>query len=143
MNTKALLICALAVVFCCAVQGSAQVRRTFTKIETINFGAGGSVSITGAPKGSIRVIGFSKNEVEITAEITIDAPSQGDLDKLSEISGFVVDEGTALLNIVTVGPHNKFLTKKLPKSFPKDKVDGNKSGRQNNYMNCHHMGMTV
>src|SRR5258708_37331881 len=96
------------------------IKRTITKTDRFDFGAGGTVAITGAPKGAIRVAGTSRNEIEITAEIEIQAANEADLAKLAEVTGFVTDEGGVRTGIISIGSHNKFGQKKLAKNFPKD-----------------------
>lgn len=100
-------------------QTPAMLKRTITKTDKFDFGAGGTVSITGAPAGSIRVIGSQKNEIEITAEIELQAPTEADLAALAEVSGYVTEESPARTGIITIGTHNKLGQKKLPKKFPK------------------------
>ncbi len=95
-------------------------KRTIIKTDKFDFGSGGTVAITGAPKGSIRVAGTAKNEVEITAEIEIQAVSDSDLAKLAEVTGFVTDESAVRTGIISIGSHNNFGQKKLAKNFPKN-----------------------
>jgi hypothetical protein len=94
-------------------------QRTITKTDKFDFGSGGTVSIAGAPIGSIEVIGSTANEVEITAEILLQAGSEADLKTLAASTGFLTDESALRAGIITVGNHNKFGLKKLPKNFPK------------------------
>ena len=96
------------------------VKRTTTKTDRFDFGSGGSIVITGAPNGSIRVVGSAKNEIGITAEIEVQAANEADLAKLAEVTGFVTDESAIRTSVITVGVHNKFGLKKLPKNFPKN-----------------------
>ncbi len=111
----------VAVFFASAgAQAPASVKRTITKTERFDFGAGGSIVITGAPKGSVTVVGSAKNEIEIVAEIELEAGNEADLSKLAEITGFITDESSIRTSIITVGNHNKFGLKKLPKNFPKN-----------------------
>src|SRR5258708_31990766 len=67
-------------------------KRTTTKTDKIDFGSGGTVAIVGAPNGSIRVEGWTKNEVEISAEIELQAETEADLAKLSEVTGYITEE---------------------------------------------------
>ena len=83
MIKQNLILVCLSTVFLAVIAGvvSAQnVKRTTTKTDRFDFGAGGTVSIIGAPAGSITVVGSSKNEIEITAQIEIQAGSEADLD---------------------------------------------------------------
>ena len=95
-------------------------KRTITKTDRFDFGAGGTVSVTGAPMGSIRVVASQKNEIEITAAIELQAPTEADLAKLAEVTGFITDESRGRTSVVTVGTHNKMGLKRLPKKFPKN-----------------------
>ncbi|MEO6655252.1 MAG: hypothetical protein ABIO36_04150, partial [Pyrinomonadaceae bacterium] len=94
-------------------------KRTTVKTDRFDLGSGGTIAITGAPNGSIRVTGTSKNEIDITAEIEIQAGSEADLAKLAEVTGFGTDESVIRTSVISVGVHNKFGLKKLPKNFPK------------------------
>jgi len=102
-----------------AAQTPQLLTRTTTKTDRFDFGAGGSIVITGAPNGSIKIIGSAKNEVEITAEIEVQAATEADVAKLADVTGFITDESSIRTSIITVGIHNKFGLKKLPKNFPK------------------------
>ena len=56
------------------------IKRTAYKTDRFDFGVGGTVSISGAPNGSIRVEGWNNNEIEISAEIELNAATEADLD---------------------------------------------------------------
>lgn len=96
------------------------VKRTTYKTETAELGAGGTVTITGAPNGSITIEGWSKNEVEISAEIELQGANEADLAEIAKVSGFLVDQSFGHIRIMSVGTHDKEYLKKSPKSFPKD-----------------------
>ena len=96
------------------------VKRTITKTDRFDFGAGGTVAITGAPNGSIRVVGGSKNEIEITAEIGLQAANEADLDRLAAVTGFLTTETVGRTGIISFGTYNKLGDKKLWKKFPKN-----------------------
>jgi hypothetical protein len=95
------------------------VKRTTTKTDRFDFGSGGTIVINGAPNGSITVLGQSKNEIEITAEMEFQASSDADAAKLAEVTGFITDESAIKVSVMSIGNHNKFGLKKLPKDFPK------------------------
>jgi len=118
------LITCLVAVFAAAALAQtpapAQVVRTITKTDKFDFSSGGSIIVNGAPNGSISITGTSKNEVEIVAEIELHAASEADLAKLAEVTGFITDESPIRTSVITVGVHNKFGLKKLPKAFPKN-----------------------
>ncbi|QQS42618.1 MAG: hypothetical protein IPM63_06705 [Acidobacteriota bacterium] len=100
-------------------QSPNKLKRTTYKTETIESGVGGTVSIIGSPFGSIRVEGWSKNEVEISAEIEVTAANEADLAELAKVTGFMIDEGLTKISVITVGPHDKKYLKKAFKDFPK------------------------
>jgi hypothetical protein len=116
-----LLLISLTV--CCvfaSAQSSPQVKKTITKTDRLDFGAGGTIAVTGAPIGSIKIVGSAKNEIEIVAQIEVQAGSEADALKLAESSGFLLDESRIRASIMSVGVHNKFGAKKLPKEARKD-----------------------
>lgn len=96
------------------------VKRTTTKTDRFDFGSGGTIVITGAPTGSIKIVGSQKNEVEVTAEIEVQAASEAEVAKLAEVTGFASDETAIRASVMSVGSHNKFGLKKLPKNFAKN-----------------------
>jgi hypothetical protein len=95
-------------------------KRTTYKTEKVDFGAGGTVSIVGAPAGSIEIEGWQKNEVEISAEIEVQAESENDLAQLTAVNGFTFDQTLGHLSIVSVGTHDKDYMKRAAKKFPKN-----------------------
>jgi hypothetical protein len=120
-KTRFVWLVALAMALC--VSGiSAQVTRTLTKSDRFDFGAGGTVAVTGAPQGSIHITGSKTNEIEITAQIQLNAPTEADLSKLAEITGFVLDESIAKVTILSFGTHSKQLLKKSGKKVPKNLI---------------------
>lgn len=98
---------------------SAQLKRTTVKTDKLDFGAGGTVTIQGSPKGSIKVEGWAQREVEITAEITVEAATDADLERLSKVTGFQLDESTGRVGIISLGAHDKKYVKAVDKKFPK------------------------
>ena len=96
------------------------IKRSVTKTDSFEFGAGGTVSVTGAPNGSIRVTGTNKNEIEITAVIELQAANEADLNRLVQVTGFITDETTARTGIISLGTFKKMGDKKLWKKFPKN-----------------------
>lgn len=94
-------------------------KRTKVKSEIIDFGAGGTISIVGAPVGSVEIEGWNKNQVEISAEIEVIAENEADLARLAEVCGYAVEDGLGHLRIHSVGTHDKKYLKKIDKKFPK------------------------
>jgi DUF4097 and DUF4098 domain-containing protein YvlB len=95
-------------------------KRTTYKTENIDFGAGGTLSVVGAPNGSITIEGWQKNEVEITADIEVQAETESDLALLAQVNTFVLDEGFGHITIQSVGAHDKKYLKSVAKKFPKN-----------------------
>lgn len=77
------------------------------------------MTIIGAPKGSVSVEGWSRNEVEVVADIELKAETEADLDRLAAVNNFVFDEDTNHLSILSTGTHDRRFMKKAAKNFPK------------------------
>jgi hypothetical protein len=95
------------------------VARTISRHENHRLPYGGTVTILGAPTGSITIEGWDKSEFELTAEIELHAPTDADLDLLARINTFAVDVDTNHIRIVTSGTHDKKFMKPIAKTFPK------------------------
>lgn len=95
-------------------------KRTTYKTEKFDFGAGGTVSIAGAPAGSITVEGWQKNEVEITAEVEVQAANESDLALLAQVNTFVIDDNFGHISVNSVGTYDKSYMKRASKKFPKN-----------------------
>ena len=93
-------------------------KRTATRTETRRLGYGGTVTILGAPKGSVKVEGWSRNEVALTAELEWQAETEADLDLLAPLNNFAFDDDTDHIRILTTGTHDRAFMKKI-KNFPK------------------------
>lgn len=118
MKTRFFAIALVGVLACLSLSAQS-VKRTISKSERLDFGPGGTISILGAPSGSIKITGTNKREVEITAEIELNAPTESDLARLAEVTTFVVDDSPINASIVSVGTHNKLGDKKFWKKFPR------------------------
>lgn len=94
-------------------------KRTTTKTDKLDFGAGGTLVVMGAPKGSIKIEGWTNREVEITAEIMVEGATEADLDHLSKVIGFSLEESTGRTGIISVGTNDKKYLKRVDKNFPK------------------------
>ena len=95
-------------------------KRTTTKTDRFDFGAGGTLSVTGAPVGSIKVEGWKSREIEITAEIEVQANSEADLASLSAVTTFVLEESLGRTGVISVGPNDKKYIKQLGKKLAKN-----------------------
>jgi hypothetical protein len=94
-------------------------KRTATRHETCRFGYGGTITILAAPKGSVKVEGWSRNEVDLTADLEWQAPSEDDLNLLAPVNNFAFDDDTNHVRILTTGTHDRAFMKKAAKNFPK------------------------
>jgi len=102
-----LLLAALTIT--AAAQTSALLKRTTMKTESVDFGAGGTVTVTGAPLGSITITGGQSNKVEISAEIEVQAGTEADLALLASVSGYGVETNMGHTTITSVPPTKQAL----------------------------------
>lgn len=100
-------------------QASPLLKRTIYKTDKLDFGSGGTLSVIGAPTGSIRIEGWTNNEIEISATIEVQAANEADLAKLSSVTGFGLEESMGRTGVVTLGPHEKRTAKQLGKKVSK------------------------
>lgn len=98
------------------------IKRVTYKTDKFDFGAGGTLAVAGAPNGSIRVEGWDSNEIQIDAEIEINAPTEADLDLLAKVTGFVLEETLGKTGITSIGTHDSKYLKKAAKKFPKELI---------------------
>ena len=117
MKKLNLLIIAILIL---TFSASAQLKRSTIKTDKLDFGSGGTITIQGAPKGSITVEGWSKNEIEISAEIIVEAATDADLERMSKVTGFQLDESTGRVGIISLGTHDKKYVKSVDKKFPRE-----------------------
>jgi len=94
--------------------------RTATRREVGRFAYGGTVTLIGAPRGAVTVEGWSRNEVEVVAEIELKAETEADLDRLAAVNNFSFDEDTNHISILTIGTHDRAYMKRTAKNFPKN-----------------------
>lgn len=93
--------------------------RSTRRRESSRFSYGGTVTLIGAPRGSVTVEGWNRNEVEVIADIEWKAETEADLDQLAKVNNFVLDEDLNHISILTVGTHDRAYMKKSAKNFPK------------------------
>ncbi len=96
------------------------IKRTTTRREVRRLGYGGSVTVLGAPEGSITVEGWSRPEVEITAEVEQSADTEENLSRLAAVNTFLVDEDLNHLRVLTVGLHDRKYAKRAARDLPKN-----------------------
>jgi hypothetical protein len=96
-----------------------QLVRTTTRHELRRFAYGGTLTVIGAPEGSITIEGWPGSEVDISAEIQLRADTEADLDLLAAVNTFVLVEDTNHLQVLSTGTHDKAFMRKVAKKFPK------------------------
>jgi hypothetical protein len=96
--------------------------RTITRHESRRFLYAGTVTVTGAPNGSVTIEGWQRNEVEVSAEIELHAATEADLSRLATVNNFVIDEDSNHLRIITTGTHDRAFMKRAAKDFPKSLI---------------------
>ena len=97
-------------------------KRTVTRHESRRFFYAGTVTVAGAPNGSVTIEGWQRNEVEISAEIELQAPTEDDLSRLAAVNNFVIDEDANHLRVITTGTHDRTFMKRAAKDFPKSLI---------------------
>ncbi|MGB9178063.1 MAG: hypothetical protein WCB68_02360, partial [Pyrinomonadaceae bacterium] len=93
--------------------------RTTTRHETRRLGYGSTLTIIGAPVGSVTIEGWQRSEVDITADIELRADTEEDLTRLAALNSFVIDEDFNHLRVLTTGTHDKTFMRRNAKDFPK------------------------
>lgn len=94
--------------------------RAITRHEAHRLPYGGTLSIVGAPVGSITIEGWNRNEIDVAAEIELHGPTNGDLDLLATVNNFAVDVDTNHVRILTTGTHDKKYMRQVARKFPKN-----------------------
>jgi hypothetical protein len=98
---------------------SPELVRTTIKHDQHRFAYGGTLTVVGAPNGSITIEGWPRSEIDISAEIQLRADSEADLDRLAAVNGFIVDEDSNHVRVLSTGTHDKEFMKRVAKKFPK------------------------
>jgi hypothetical protein len=141
MKNRLSLLCSLALIACSLVASPAQQKekkmdaaaqqqssaassqgtltRTTSRHETRRMGYGGALTIVGAPAGSITIEGWSRNEVDITAEIEQRADTEEELTQLAAVNSFMIDDTPNHVRVITTGTHDKAFMRRAAKNFPK------------------------
>ena len=94
--------------------------RTVIRREAATLGYGGTVTLVGAPAGAISIEGWARSEVELTAEIELRGITEEDIDRLALVNGFVFEQGSNHIRILSVGTHDKTYMRRIAKAFPKN-----------------------
>src|SRR5215212_917681 len=95
-------------------------KRTTTRRELKRLGYGGSVTIYGAPEGSVTVEAWQRSEVEVTAEAEQSADTEENLTRLAALNTFNVDEDVNHVRVLTVGLHDRKYAKRAARGLPKN-----------------------
>ena len=94
--------------------------RSTRRRESSRFSYGGTVTLIGAPRGSVTIEGWNRNEVEVVADVELKAETEADLDQLAKVNTFVFDVDSNHISILTVGTHDRaYMKKSAAKNFPK------------------------
>src|SRR5437868_7869287 len=93
--------------------------RTTSRHESRRFGYGSTLTIIGAPEGSITIEAWPKSEIDINADVELHAATEADLALLSTVNSFTLDEDANHIRILTTGTHDKAFMKRFAKKFPK------------------------
>jgi hypothetical protein len=96
-----------------------QLVRTTNKHEVRRFPYGSTLTVIGAPAGSITIEGWPRSEVDISAEIQLRANTEAELDQLAAVNTFGLDEDMNHIRILTTGTHDKAFMRLAAKKFPK------------------------
>ena len=94
-------------------------KRTITRHENARLLFGGTLTVSGAPAGSITIEGWNRSELEVEASIELQAPTAADLDLLASANTFIIDADVNHMRILTSGTHDRVFMKKTFKNFPK------------------------
>jgi hypothetical protein len=101
------------------LQSVPALKRTTSRHEVRRFAYGSSLTIIGAPAGSITIEAWPKAEVDITADIELYANSEEELALLAAVNSFTIDDDANHLRILTTGTHDKAFMRRAAKKFPK------------------------
>ena len=93
--------------------------RTTTRHEVRRLAYGSTVTLLGAPVGSITIEAWTRPEVDITADIELHADTEEDLTRLAAVNSFFIDDEPNHLRILTTGMHDKVFMRRTAKDFPK------------------------
>ncbi|HJU53704.1 MAG TPA: hypothetical protein VJ715_03995 [Pyrinomonadaceae bacterium] len=94
-------------------------KRATSRHEVRRFNYGSTLTLVGAPAGSITIEAWPKSEVEITADLELYANTEEELALLATVNTFTIDEDINHLRILTTGMHDKSYMKRVAKKFPK------------------------
>lgn len=93
--------------------------RTTTRHELRRFNYGSTLTVYGAPQGSITIEAWPQSNIDITADIELRADTEEELTQLAAVNGFLIDDDSNHLTIVTTGTHDRKFMKRAARNFPK------------------------
>lgn len=93
--------------------------RATSRHEVRRFSYGSTLTLVGAPAGTITIESWPKSEVDITAELELYANTEEDLALLAAVNTFTIDEDINHLRVITTGTHDRAYMKRVAKKFPK------------------------
>ena len=93
--------------------------RATSRHEVRRFNYGSTLTIVGAPAGTITIESWPKSEVDITAELEHYANTEDELSLLAAVNTFTIDEDINHLRVITTGTHDRAYMKRVAKKFPK------------------------
>ena len=93
--------------------------RTTSRHESRRFGYGSTLTIIGAPEGSITIEAWPKSEIDINADVELHAATEADLALLATVNNFTIDEDANHIRILATGTHDKAFMRRFAKKFPK------------------------
>lgn len=93
-------------------------KQTTTRVETKKLGYGGTVTLVGAPQGSITIEGWANSQVEVTADIELQAETEEDLARLATVNNFLVASDPNHVRVLTTGTHDRKTMRRI-KDFPR------------------------
>ena len=92
--------------------------RTTTRRETRRVGDNSSLTVYGAPEGSISIEAWPRGEVDVTADIELRAQTEEELTLLAGVNGFLFDAAPDRVQVVTTGTHDPKFMKRVAPDFP-------------------------
>ena len=95
------------------------IKQTVSRREGQRLGFGSTVTLVGAPSGSIMIEGWQRSEVDVTAEIELQAETEEDLKRLATVNGFTFNQDMNHVRILSTGTHDKEFMRRADKNFPK------------------------
>lgn len=94
-------------------------KRTTTRREVRTFGYGGTFTLYGAPEGSVTIEAWQRPQIEVIAEVELQAETEEDLALLAEVNRVHLDEDFNHFRLFTLGTHDSQYLKRSKLKLPK------------------------